>query len=124
RLDRGDLRRQRGHAGLIGLRGHDAARGDLVLDAGQAALPEVVILAEHADLLAGEVLLEVLAEDLALDRVVGLPAERVRLTRALVPARAAGGDEDVRNPRGVEEADDLGVGGRAETLEDPEHVAL
>ena len=64
-------------AGLVGLLGDDVGGGNLVLDPGQAALAEVVVLIEHADLLAGEVLLEVLAEDLALDRVVRLPAERV-----------------------------------------------
>ncbi len=90
----------------------------------EAALAEVVVLVEHADLLAGEVLLEVLAEDLALDRVVRLPAERVRLGRAVVPAGATGGDEDVGHLLGVQEPDDLGVGGRAEPFEDPEHLAL
>ena len=98
--------------------------GNLVLDAGEAALSEVVVLVEDADLLAGEVLLEVLAEDLALDRVVGLPPERVRLGRAVVPARAAGGDEDVGDLGGVEERHDLGVRWRAESLVDAEHVAL
>ena len=35
-----------------------------------------------------------------------------------------GGDEQVGNPGRVQEADDLGVGRRAEPLEDPEHVVL
>ena len=90
----------------------------------QAALAEVVVLVEHADLGVGEVLLEVLAEDLALDRVVGLPPVRHGLGAAVVPARAARRDEQVRDLGRVEEADDLGVGRRAQALEDPEHLVL
>ena len=123
-LDRGHLRGQRGGAGLVGLLGDDGAGRQLVLDALQAALAEVVVLVEHADLGVGEVLLEVLAEDLALDRVVGLPAERLGLGGAVVPARAAGGHEHVGHLGGVEVTDDLGVRRRAETLEDAEHLVL
>src|ERR1700733_8071375 len=102
----------------------DVGGGNLVLDPGESALPEVVVLVEDADLLTGEGLLDVLAEDLALDRVVGLPAERVRLRRPVVPAWAARRDEQVGDARRVQEAYDFGVGRRAEPFEDPEHVAL
>src|SRR5204863_9271856 len=97
---------------------------DLLLQAGEAALPEVVVLVEDADLLAREVLLDVVAEDLALDLVARLPAERVRMRLGVVPARAPRRDEQVRDLRRVEVVDDLRVRGRAEPVEDPEDLVL
>ena len=85
---------------------------------------EVVVLVEVRDLLAGEVLRDVVAEDLALDHVVRLPAERVRVRLGLVPAAASGRDEQVRHALAVQEVDDLGVGRRAERTHHREHLVL
>ena len=88
-------------AGLVGLLGDDVGRGYLVLDSGEPALAEVVVLVEHADLLAGEMLLDVLAEDLALDRVVRLPAERRTAARCRCPST---GSPEATNMSGIFDA--------------------
>ena len=102
----------------------DHHRGwDLVGQALYPVLAELVVLVEEADLLAREVLLHVLAEDLPLAHVVDLPAERLRVLR-VVPARAAGRDEHVGDLLRVEEADRGQVRGRAEAVEHGVHVVL
>ena len=66
---------------------------DLVLDellgARRAVLAEVVVLEEQADLGVGELLGDVLADDLALALVVGLPAEGVRVALRVRPSSAS-----------------------------------
>src|SRR3954453_16836974 len=109
-------------ADLVGLLGHDLAGRDLHVETLDAVLAEVVVLVEVRDLLAGEVLLDVVAQDLALDRVVGLPAERVGVLGGVVPAQAPGGDEEVRHLLLVEEVDDLLMSRRAERVEDGEDL--
>ena len=103
----------------------DHHRGrDLVVEALDSVHAELVVLVEVGDLLAGEVLLHVLPEDLPLTHVVELPAERLGVGRRLVPALAAGCDEHVGHLLGVEELHHGQVRGRAEAVEDRVHVVL
>ena len=122
--DGGDLRAHVGVAGLVALPADHLAGRDVLVEAGDAVLPEVVVLVEVGDLLAGEVVLDVLAEDLAFDQVVGLPAERLLVLGGFVPAPAARGDEQVRHPLAVEEVHDLGVGRGAQSAHHREDVVL
>ena len=86
-------------------------------------LAELVVLVEVADLLAGEVRLDVRAEDLALDRVRRLPSEALRVLRA-APAVAAGLDEQLRHLLRVEVALHRQLRRRAERADVGEDVVL
>jgi hypothetical protein len=94
-LKLGQLRAEVGVGGHVLLLGDDARGRDLGVEPSQAALSEIVILVEVADLLPGVGVGDVLARDLALDDVVGLPAECVRPLRRLVPAVTPGRHEQV-----------------------------
>ena len=124
RLDLGHLRADVGVARLVRDPRHHRLLRHVHVQAGRAVGAEVVVLEEVGDLLALEVVGDVLPEDLALDEIVRLPAERVRMLLDVVPAAAAGGHEDVRHAGRVEVVDDLGVGRRAEPAEDREHLVL
>ena len=113
-----------GVAGGVALRLDDLVAEEL-LDALLGVLAEVVVLQEEADLGVGHVLGDVLADDLALDLVVGLPAEGHRPGLGVVaPAERAGGDEEVRHLLVVEEVDDRAVGGGAEGADGREDLVL
>src|SRR4029077_2922348 len=75
----------------------DRRRAELIVEAFDAVKAELVVLVKIPDLLATEVLIDVLAEDLALDGVVGLKAEGVGVLRDVVPAVAAAGNEQIRH---------------------------
>jgi hypothetical protein len=122
RLERAHLRADVRVARHVGLLGRD--RAEDLLDAGQAVPAEVVVLAEEADLLAGVRLLDVGRQDLALDRVVRVEAERARILVRLVPAAAAAGHEEVRHPVGLEEVEHAGVRRGAQAVQDREHLVL
>ena len=124
RLQRGDLRPDVDVGRHVALPAHDLRMRDLVVEPLHAVLPELVVLEEVADLLTGEVLLDVGAEDLPLADVVKLPAKRLRVLGRVVPAVAAGRDEDVGHFLGVEEADRRQVRGGAQAVEDRVHVVL
>ena len=74
-----------------------------ILDAVEPVGTELIVrsLQEVPDLLAREVLRDVLTEDLAFDGVVRLPSEGVGILRHVVPAVAARGDEQVRHVLGL-----------------------
>ena len=108
----------------VALLGRDHRGRDLVVQALDPVLAELVVLVEERHLLAREVLLHVLPEDLALAHVVDLPAERLRLCRGHVPALAAGCDEHVGDLLGVQEVHHGQVRRRAEAVEDRVHVVL
>ena len=123
-LELGDLRPDVRVARLVGLARDDLRLGDVAVQALGAVAAEVVVLAEVRDLLALELLGDVLAEDRALRGVVGLPAERVRVLVGLVPAHAARGDEQVGHPRRVQVVGHLRVGRRAEAADHREDLVL
>ena len=122
-LERGDRRADVGVRRGVGGR-RQLGLGDLVLDALEQVLAELVVLVEDADLLALEVLLHVVAEDLAFPDVVKLPAERVRQLGRVVPALAAGRHEHVGHLLRVQVRGDGQVGRRAEAVEDRVHLVL
>jgi hypothetical protein len=109
---------------LVRLPRHDLRRRNVLVQPLHAVLAEVVVLVEIRDLLPRVGVLDVLAEDLALPDIVGLPAEGVRVLARLVPAQAAGGHEQVRHPLRVEIVDDLGVRRGAQAVEDREDLVL
>ena len=109
---------------VVGLLADHHRGRELVQQALDPVLAELVVLVEEPDLLAREVLLDVLAEDLPFPDVVELPAERLRLLRRVVPALAPRRDEHVRHLLRVEEAHRGQVGGRAEAVEHGVHVVL
>ena len=124
RLELGHQRGDRGVGRVVGLLGHDLLGRDLVVQALDAVLAELVVLVEEADLLALEVVLHVLAEDLALADVVELPAEGLGQLGRVVPALAARGDEHVRHLLAVQERRYGQVGRRAQAVEDRVDVVL
>ena len=117
----------RGVAEVVGLGVDDLAgvRAEPGLQPGEVVLAVRVVLVEDADLRARLVREDVVGVELGLGRVVGLPAERPWLRRALAPmvdavppVGVAGGDEHLRHlvlvevvprredRRGAEAADD------------------
>src|SRR6267143_6412597 len=61
---------------VLPARARDRRRAELIIEASHAVETKFVVLEEIPDLLATEVLFDVLGEDLALDGVVRLPTER------------------------------------------------
>src|SRR6266568_2696942 len=120
----GDLRSDVDVGRIVGLLADHHRGRELVAQALDPVLAELVVLGEEADLLAREVLLHVLAEDLPLPDVVQLPAERLRVRRRVVPALAPGRDEHVGDLLRVQEAHRGQVRGRAEAVEHGVHAVL
>ncbi len=124
RLQARDLRPKVRVRGDVLLPRDDARGGDLRVKARDAALAEVIVLVEVADLHAREGVVDVLAGDLAFDDVVGLVTEGVRPLRGLVPAVTARSHEEVGDLLRGQVVDDRGVRRRAEAVEDGEDLVL
>src|SRR6202022_1071180 len=99
-------------------------RAELSIEAFDAIEAELVVLEEIADLLAAEILVDVLAEDLALDGVVRLPAERVGVIGNIVPAVAAAGYEQIRDFLRGDVIDDRQMSRRSQRAEQGEDLIL
>ena len=84
------------HHRVVGLLRDDRRLRDLHVEALDHVLAELVVLGEIADLLPGEVGLDVRAEDLSIDGVRRLPPEALR-ELGIAPAVTPGLDEELRN---------------------------
>ena len=133
RLQREDLLRHRLIGGVEAFLVDDEAllRGQALLQARDVVLSEGVVLVDDADLRVRHVLRDVPAVQAALARIVRLPADRVRLRRALArlvcaeaPVRVARGEEHLRHLVGVRVTPGRETGRRPQVAHEREDLVL